>query len=113
MIIPGFASRQFGLYRFENAADGTMPFNAALRFGTGENFHEKIITSIISGSWHDNEASDSRALNYWWGLSAGVVDIIYTQNLAAGTKKLVEFMRRAVESGSFHPFFERCIPRTG
>lgn len=104
MIIPRFASRQFGLYRFENAADGTMPFNAATPLWNWGKFYEKIITSIISGSWHDNESSDSRALNYWWGLSAGVVDIIYTQNLAAGTKKLVEFMRRAVESGSFHPF---------
>ena len=69
-----------------------MPFNAATPLWNWGKFYEKIITSIISGSWHDNESSDSRALNYWWGLSAGVVDIIYTQNLAAGTKKLVEFM---------------------
>lgn len=104
MIIPRFASRQFGLYRFENAADGSMPFNAATPLWNWGKFYEKIISSIISGSWDENDSSDSRALNYWWGLSAGVVDIIYTQNLAPGTKKLVEFMRRAVESGSFHPF---------
>lgn len=104
MIIPRFASRQFGLYRFENAADGSTPFNAATPLWNWGKFYEKIIGSIISGSWDENDSSDSRALNYWWGLSAGVVDIIYTQNLAPGTKKLVEFMRRAVESGSFHPF---------
>lgn len=113
MIIPRFASRQFGLYRFEDASDEASLLNAATPLWNWGKFYEKIIGSIVSGSWNEDAPSDARAVNYWWGLSAGVVDLIYTQNLSAGTKKLVEFMRRGVEDGSFHPFSGTLYSQNG
>lgn len=113
MITPRFASRQFGLYRFEDKSGNTAPINAATPLWNWGKFYEKIIDSIVSGSWNENESSDARAVNYWWGLSAGVVDIIYSQNLSDGTKKLVEFMRRGVEDGSFHPFSGTLYSQNG
>ena len=58
----------------------------------------------MAGSWNSGDVSDAKALNYWWGLSAGMVDLIYTQNLSYATKRLVEFVRRGIETGTFHPF---------
>lgn len=113
MIIPRYASRQFGLYRFEAGAGQKEPFNAATPLWNWGRFYEKIIGSILSGSWDGGDASDVKALNYWWGLSAGVVDLIYTQNLAPGTKKLIEFVRRGIEAGAFHPFSGPLISQNG
>lgn len=105
MIIPKFASRQYGLYRLEEGDDGCSPLNAAMPLWNWGIFYEKIILSIIRGSWSgDDPADGTKALNYWWGLSAGVVDLICSQNLLPGTKRLVKFMRRSIEAGSFHPF---------
>lgn len=105
MIVPRFASRQYGLYRLDGQDDVSTAFNAATPLWNWGNFYEKIIRSIISGSWAGDEPADgTKALNYWWGLSAGVVDFIYSQNLSPGTKRLVEFMRKGIEAGAFHPF---------
>lgn len=105
MIIPKYASRQYGLYRLDEHDDGSSPLNAAMPLWNWGQFYEKILRSIISGSWDGDGTDDgARALNYWWGLSSGVVDVIYSQNLSLGTKRLVEFMRRGIESSAFHPF---------
>lgn len=103
MIVPRYASRQYGLYRLEE--ESRTPFNAATPLWNWGKFYEKIIRSIISGSWEEDEVPDAtKALNYWWGLSTGVVDLIYSQNLPTETKRLVDFMRRGIEAGAFHPF---------
>lgn len=118
MIVPRYASRQFGLYRFESGPedwnDVKLLFNAATPLWNWGKFYEKIIRSILSSSWHEEEPADgTKALNYWWGLSAGVVDLIYSQNLPIGTRRLVEFLRRGIETGAFHPFAGRLYSQTG
>ena len=105
MIVPRCACRQFGLFRFGNViGQEEEPYYAATPLWNWGRFYEKIIGSILGGSWNIGDASDAKALNYWWGLSAGVVDLVYTQNLAPGTKRLVDFVRNGIESGAFHPF---------
>lgn len=108
MIVPRYASRQYGLYRLDGlgtGTEGTAPYNAATPLWNWGKFYEKIIRSIMSGSWEEDDSSDTaRAINYWWGLSSGVVDLIYSQNLSVGTKRLVEFAKRGIESSDFHPF---------
>lgn len=112
MIVPRYASRQYGLYRLEDSTD--MPFNAATPLWNWGKFYEKILGSIMSGSWEGDEVPDAtKALNYWWGLSSGVVDFIYSQNLPPDTKRLVEYMRRGIESGSYHPFSGILHSQTG
>lgn len=58
----------------------------------------------MRGSWKVEESSDSKALNYWWGLSAGVIDVICSNNLPVGTTKLVNLMKQSISTGIFHPF---------
>lgn len=115
MIIPRYACRQYGLYRFDtkkNFGDEAALVNAATPLWNWGRFYEKIIASILAGSW--NEAvQGKKALNYWWGLSAGVVDFVYSQNLNPGTKRLVEYMRRGIEAGTFHPFSGELYSQDG
>ena len=45
-----------------------------------------------------------KAVNYWWGMSSGMVDVICSQNLPLGTARLVQLLKNTISSGEFNPF---------
>ena len=45
-----------------------------------------------------------KALNYYWGLSSGVVDLRCSFRLPDSTRKLADLLRDGIRSGSCHPF---------
>lgn len=99
-ITPQSASREFGLYfRGEKG-----PVNMAMPVWHWGIFYERLIQSILSGSWKREDQESAKAYNYWWGISAGVIDVICSNNVPAETRRLVELMREAISSGKFHPF---------
>lgn len=98
---PGKAPGPFGLYTLKN---GEMT-DIALPMWHWGRFYERLIQSILSGSWKSDEPSGTiKALNYWWGLSAGVVDVICSRKLSPDTEKLIALLRQAISSGAFNPF---------
>ena len=61
---------------------------------------------VLNGTWKDNDAAaGSRAINYWWGLSAGVVDLICSQDLPKSTKRLTNLLRNNICSETLVPFY--------
>ena len=44
------------------------------------------------------------AINYWWGMSAEVIDVICSQNLPHGTHRLLAFLKNSIKTGDFQPF---------
>lgn len=101
MITPQHSSRQFGLYY----QDGTEPpLNLAMPVWHWGVLYEKLIRSIMSGTWKSEGSNSNQALNYWWGMSAGVIDVICSAKLPIGTKRLVELLRKTICSGDFNPF---------
>lgn len=109
MITPQSDKRQFGLYVEKN--DETR--NLAMSIYHWGAFYEELIHTIARGSWKVEEAGDTKALNYWWGLSAGVIDVICASSLPIGTKKLVDQMKQAICNGTFHPFAGPLFDQTG
>lgn len=97
MITPGTPSREFGVYGIE---DGKT-YNIATPMWHWGKYYERIIHSILSGSWKESK----EALNYWWGMSAGVIDVICSQNLPIGTTRLINFLRTSICNDTFHPFY--------
>ena len=67
-------------------------------------FYEKMIRQILSGTWKNEENSKVKAVNYWWGMSSGMVDVICSQNLPLGTARLVQLLKNTISSGEFNPF---------
>lgn len=65
-------------------------------------YYVRIFENIRHGVWKSEE--ESSALNYWWGLSAGVVDTILSLNVPVGVKKLVKQMEENIKRGDFEPF---------
>ena len=110
MITPQSSARKFGLY---NVVDGTTKHLAMPVWHWGV-FYEKLIQSILSGSWKKEEDSDNvKALNYWWGMSAGVVDVIYSNNLPVETRRLVDLVRKDIIEGTFKPFADEMYDQNG
>lgn len=109
MITPHDASRQFGLYRFENGKT----VNLLMPVWNWGVFYEKMIQSILAGSYQSADNEDGRALNYWWGMSAGVVDIICSQNVPVGVKRLSDHLKSAIKKGDIVPFFGKIWSQDG
>ncbi len=101
MIKPVNENRLFGLYNIE----GSEPVNIAMPVYQWGVFYKRLIDSVLDGTLkQDDRESEDRAINYWWGLSAGVVDIILSNKLPAGTKRLVNTIKDLIIAGKFVPF---------
>lgn len=100
MVIPEDADRFFGLYFM----DGYNPRSLAMPLYHWGKFYEQLIRTIMDGTWKHDDASSAKAINYWWGMSAGVIDVVCSQHLPIGTKRLVDLLKTAISSESFNPF---------
>lgn len=101
MITPEHASREYGLYA--KLEDGSLE-NIATPIWHWGKFYEQIVSGILHG---DNDASaqkGKKAVNYWWGMSADVIDVICSKDMPHGTHRLIEFLKNSIRAGSFHPF---------
>ena len=99
MVIPEEASRYFGIYHME---DGH-PRNLAMPLCHWGKFYEKLIRTIMDGTWKYDDSSN-KAINYRWGMSSAMVDVITSKNLPVGTKRLIELLKQTICSGEFNPF---------
>ena len=101
MITPNKASRRFGMYKLtgDDVVNMTM---TAYNWGL---LYEKIIDIIMKGGWGSTDTgNDAIPINYWWGLNSGVVDIILSQKVPAGVRKLVDKMSKMIIDDQLHIF---------
>lgn len=106
MIVPQNASREYGLYH--KSADGKIE-NLAMAFCHWGRFYEKIVRQICSGVDSTKETKGEKASNFWWGMSADIIDIIYSNNLPNGTRRLMNFLSSSIQNDIFHPFAGRVL----
>ncbi len=77
-------------------------------------FYEKLVNQIMDGTWKlDEDTSDNKAINYWWGMSSGVVDVICSRKIPLGTKRLIEVLKECICSGSFTVFEGELYSQNG
>lgn len=108
MVIPEDASRFFGIYHMENGRSRRL----AMPLCHWGKFYEQLIRTIMDGTWKYDDTS-SKAINYWWGISSGVVDVICSQNLPVGTQRLVNLLKKTIATGEFKPFSGVLYSQTG
>ena len=109
MITPEDASRQFGLYKYENGE----ALNLVMPLWNWGVFYEKMIQSILAGSYQNEGNSDNRALNYWWGMSAGVIDLICSGNVPHAVRRLTNHMKYDICKGDIVPFYGEIYAQDG
>ena len=110
MITPRKASREYGMYRLSENGPENMTMTA-YNWGT---MYERIINIIMQGGWNNADAdSESKPINYWWGMSAGVVDIIMSDKIPVGTRRLVNTIKRLIIEDEFSPFMGEIKNQAG
>ncbi|MCI9436018.1 MAG: BMP family ABC transporter substrate-binding protein [Lachnospiraceae bacterium] len=109
MVIPEEASRFFGIYHM----DGDHPRNLAMPLYHWGKFYEQLLRTILDGTWKDDDTDSTKAINYWWGMSAGVIDVVCSRQLPIGTRRLVELLKATISSEKFNPFSGILYSQTG
>lgn len=110
MIAPQEDSKNFGLYAIHDGEKN----NLAMSIYNWGVFYERLVNSIIQGTMSTEASSkESKAMNYWWGLSAGVIDVICSQRIPAETKKLIHLIKKSIKHGVFHPFVGPITDQNG
>ncbi len=67
--------------------------------------YEQIVRSILDGSWErEQHSAGSRAVNYWWGMSSGAIDVVLDETLPQSVRTLANILRKGLQQGSFTPF---------
>lgn len=102
VIKPESASREYGLYA--KREDGTLE-NLATPIWHWGKFYEQIVNKIFSGGSTEADAQKGKkAVNYWWGLSADVIDVICSKSMPYGIGRLIEFLKSSIRTGTFQIF---------
>ncbi len=110
MIAPQDNAKDFGLYSIH---DGEKD-NLAMSVYNWGVFYEQLVNSIIRGTLQTEVASgETKAMNYWWGLSAGVIDVICSERITKDTRKLIHLVKEAIKHGIFHPFMGPITDQNG
>ena len=92
--------RPIGLFRFDEKGQT----NIAMPVWHWGVYYEKLIHSILNRTMQVQYENSNKALNYYWGMSAGVVELIYSKNLPEGIKKLAKLLETTICSGVYNPF---------
>ena len=101
LIRPASEERLFGLYM---TRDGNLLKLAAPIWNWGR-FYERIIRDFLQGNWDRSKDIKSKpAVNYWWGIGSGILDLITSQNLPHGIETLTQVMKQKISTEEFHPF---------
>ncbi len=103
LIKPEEPGREYGLYQI--GEDGSV-FNLAMPVWNWGRYYELIVGSILHGAFDDQRvpARRNQALNYWYGMSSGVIDVILSDKISYYSKKLVTILKNAVIADTLSPF---------
>ena len=111
LIKPKNADNEYGLYTI--GEDGTIT-NIAFPLWNWGKYYELIVQTILNDAW-DAEVADAKdsAINYWWGMTSGVIDIYQFDTVPYETLKLVSIMRKGLTSDVINPFEGELRSQTG
>lgn len=96
----GAPGHNFGL----SVIEGDHQVNLAMPVWRWGVYYEAILRRIRDRSFQMEYEESHKALNYYWGLSSGVVDLRCSFRLPDSTRKLADLLRDGIRSGSCHPF---------
>lgn len=90
----------FGLYRLDSGHKDVL----AMPLWQWGVYYETIIRSILNRTYRSENEESGKALNYYWGMSSGVVEVLCSSKLPDSTRKLSELLEQAICAGICHPF---------
>ena len=107
---PLLENRSFGLYRVE----GETLRNLAMPVWNWSRLYESVIRSILNGAFTgEGEVNADRAMNYYMGMSTDAIDLLLSEKLPAGVRRLSELLHAGIRHGDFHPFVGPIVDQSG
>lgn len=101
MIAPLHSPRKYGLYDLDEEKGGSIA-TAIWHWGK---FYQRILQSILNGNWsRTSQPSAAGSINYWWGISSGMIDMICSKDVPPRTRELVDLVRKQIVNGEFQIF---------
>ena len=55
-------------------------------------YYEKLLRAVLDKTIKSEYNNTTRALNYYWGMSAGVVDVVYSPKMQRASKRFADFL---------------------
>lgn len=93
-IKPHDVSRAYGIYKLDD--DGNIVNLAAPVINWGR-YYELIVQTVLNGTWDSAQVAEkNQAINYWYGMSAGVIDVILSDRISYYSVKLANMLKKAM-----------------
>ncbi len=108
---PVDGSNAYGVFRIED--DGSFTHLASPSWKWGR-FYTVIVETILNGTYYASKLNrNDQAINYWWGMQSGVVDLKLEDNVSIYTKSLVDMLRLGLVNAAISPFDGRLTSQEG
>jgi len=101
---------EWGTYKVENNGC-LLPLSSPV-WNWGK-FYEGVVQTIFDGGWNTQGSKEAQAVNYWWGMSSGVIDVTLNPDLPEGIRHLSQILRQGLVSGSIDPFHAVLVDQNG
>lgn len=75
-------------------------------------YYEKTVQTLLNGGV-DKLRDRENAVNDWWGMDTGLVDLMLAEDLPEGLKQLAEYLKKGIISGELDPFLVRIRNQQG
>lgn len=92
--------------------DGSLT-NLAMPVINWANYYEKLITPALEGAGTKDSSGAAKAVNYWWGIDAGAVDLNISSAVSYSSAKMIRLMKENLTAGTFAPFFGELRTQKG
>lgn len=109
--LPGHEQGRWGLFQLRD--DGSTELLASPYWAWGA-FYVRLCRSILNGTWDNlNTKHGTQAVNYWWGMSSGVIALQFEPTLPAGVMTLAQLLTRDMIGGTITPFHRPIVSQDG
>ena len=77
-------------------------------------FYERIVNNIMDGGWDlISEKEQNKALNYWWGMDSGVIDVQLSPQLPDAVYRMAQFLKKGIKENALDPYEFRIVDQQG
>lgn len=76
-------------------------------------YYEAMIRRIQNKTVQAEYAGSGKALNYYWGMSAGVVELCCSEKVPPSTRKLADLLQDSIRADLCHPFRGKLYTQDG
>lgn len=74
--------------------------------------YENVVRTVLSGNWAQKKNAPE-AVNYWWGMDSGVIDVELSDRVPESLRALVSLLMQGIREGRVDPFKRRIVAQDG